>query len=98
MQNLILLALPTHELTATVKKLEFKGLPTHFVLHEASEPITHTYFINSGLASVLNVMTDGKSVEVGLAGKEGFVGLPSSWASAPVRRKSSCKLAAAPIR
>ncbi len=76
MQNLILLALPAHELTATVKKLEFMELPTHFVLHEASEPITHTYFINSGLASVLNVMTDGKSVEVGLAGKEGFVGLP----------------------
>lgn len=29
-----------------------------------------------GLASVLDVMADGKSVEVGLTGKEGFVGLP----------------------
>ena len=32
--------------------------------------------MNAGLASVLTVMVDGKSVEVGLTGKEGFVGLP----------------------
>jgi CRP-like cAMP-binding protein len=75
-KNLILLGLPADELSAAVKKLEFVELPTHFVLHEAGEPITHAYFIDSGLASVLNVMTDGKSVEVGLAGKEGFIGLP----------------------
>src|SRR5579863_5818164 len=75
-QNLILLALPADELQAAVKKMEFIELPTHSVLHEAGEPVTHAYFINSGLASVLNVMTDGKSVEVGLAGKEGFIGLP----------------------
>src|SRR5271154_4016060 len=74
--NLILLSLPGHELTAAVKKLEFVELPTHSVLHEAGEPLAHAHFINSGLASVLNVMTDGKSVEVGLAGKEGFIGLP----------------------
>ena len=28
------------------------------------------------MGSVLNVMADGKSVEVGLVGKEGFIGLP----------------------
>jgi CRP-like cAMP-binding protein len=74
--NLILLGLPAGELTAAAARLEFVELPTHSVLHEAGEPVTHAYFINSGLASVLNVMTDGKSVEVGLAGKEGFIGLP----------------------
>jgi CRP-like cAMP-binding protein len=74
--NLILLGLPANELSAVGRKIEFVELPTHTVLHEAGEPLTHAYFINSGLASVLSVMTDGKSVEVGLAGKEGFVGLP----------------------
>jgi CRP-like cAMP-binding protein len=74
--NLILLGLPADELTTAFRKLEFVDLPTHTVLHEAGEPITYAYFINSGLGSVLNVMSDGKSVEVGLAGKEGFVGLP----------------------
>ncbi len=29
------------------------------------------------MGSVLNVMADGKSVEVGLAGWEGFIGLPT---------------------
>jgi CRP-like cAMP-binding protein len=75
-QNLILLGLPAGELNAVAKKMEFVELPTHSVLHEAGEPVAHVYFINAGLASVLNVMSDGKSVEVGLAGKEGFVGLP----------------------
>jgi CRP-like cAMP-binding protein len=75
-QNLILLGLPAGELNAVAKKMEFVELPTHTVLHEAGEPLAYSYFVNSGLASVLNVMSDGKSVEVGLAGKEGFVGLP----------------------
>ena len=74
--NLILLGLPANEFRAAARKLEFVELPTHTVLHEAGEPLTHAYFINGGLASVLNVLTDGKSVEVGLAGTEGFVGLP----------------------
>ncbi len=51
-------------------------LPTATVLHQPSEIIKFAYFINSGLASILIVMANGKSVEVGLTGKEGFVGLP----------------------
>jgi CRP-like cAMP-binding protein len=46
------------------------------VLNEAGQPIEFCYFVNSGLASILTVMKTGKSVEVGLSGKEGFVGLP----------------------
>src|SRR6201997_1146519 len=45
-------------------------------MHEAGEVIKSAYFLNNGMASVLTVMPDGKSVEVGLIGKEGFVGLP----------------------
>ena len=35
--------------------------------------------MNNGMGSVLTVLPDGKSVEVGLIGKEGFVG--SLWSS-----------------
>jgi CRP-like cAMP-binding protein len=76
LRNLILLGLPAKECDAILKNLEFIELPTHFELHEAGEPIKFAYFIESGLASVLTMMVDGKSVEVGLAGKEGFIGLP----------------------
>jgi CRP-like cAMP-binding protein len=76
MHNEILLGLPGKECDVLFPDLEYVQMPTHAALHEAGQPITHGYFVNGGLASVLNVMADGKSVEVGLAGKEGFVGLP----------------------
>ena len=74
--NEILLRLPHNECSVLFSELEYVKMRTHDVLHEAGQPITHGYFINGGLASVLNMMADGKSVEVGLAGKEGFIGLP----------------------
>jgi CRP-like cAMP-binding protein len=74
--NEILLALPRTENDAMVPKLEFVRLKLHQVLHEAGETVKSAYFCNSGMFSVLNVMPDGKSVEVGLIGKEGFSGTP----------------------
>jgi|HubBroStandDraft_4_1064222.scaffolds.fasta_scaffold11936_6 hypothetical protein len=59
----MLLGLLADECDAVFKKLEFVELPTNFVLQEAG-PIKFAYFINCGLASVLN----DKNVEVGLAG------------------------------
>jgi hypothetical protein len=40
------------------------------------DTLQSAYFCNTGLISILSVFPDGKSVEVGLVGKEGFVGLP----------------------
>jgi CRP-like cAMP-binding protein len=45
-------------------------------LHESGAAIRSAYFLNGGLGSVLTTQPDGKTVEVGLIGKEGFVGLP----------------------
>jgi CRP-like cAMP-binding protein len=39
------------------------------------DTLKSAYFCNSGLISILSVFPDGKSVEVGLVGKEGFIGL-----------------------
>jgi hypothetical protein len=77
--NTILQGLPDHECTAIFSRLDFVSLPTPTVLNEADEAIKFAFFVNDGLASVLAVMEDGKSVEVGLCGKEGFVGLPLTW-------------------
>jgi CRP-like cAMP-binding protein len=74
--NSILLDLPRKERDEVLSKAEFVHLPVRAILNEMSEPIKFCYFIETGLASVLNVMPEGKSVEIGLAGKEGFVGLP----------------------
>jgi len=74
--NQILLAIPPNELERLLPKLEFVRLQHHQVLHDAGETLKSAYFCDSGMFSVLNLMPDGKSVEVGLVGKEGFSGLP----------------------
>jgi CRP-like cAMP-binding protein len=74
--NKILLGLPNKECDFVLSRLVFVNLRLHDVLQEAGQSIQYCYFPNTAMASILNVMEDGKSVEVGLAGSEGFVGLP----------------------
>jgi CRP-like cAMP-binding protein len=73
--NEILLRLPASERKLLFPRLEFARLKSHQVLHEARRSIHSVYFIDSGLASVVSVMKDGRSVEVGLISNEGLVGL-----------------------
>jgi CRP-like cAMP-binding protein len=86
-ENRILLSLPRAMRSALLAKSQFVHLPIHTVLNEAGVPIQHVYFINHGLASILCILRTGKSVEVGLSGREGFVGLPLVFAfnSSPTR-------------
>jgi CRP-like cAMP-binding protein len=74
--NGILKRLPRTEFKILFPKLEAVHLPLHATLNEAAKPIAHCYFLRSGLASILTVLANGKIVEVGLTGSEGFVGLP----------------------
>jgi CRP-like cAMP-binding protein len=74
--NKILLSLSPKEFSQVLPKLEFVRLKLHQVLHEAGETIKSVYFVNAGLISILAVQPDGKTVEVGLIGREGFTGLP----------------------
>jgi len=72
--NQILLALPRNERERLLPKLELVRLQSRLILHEVGETLQSAYFCNTGLISILSVFPDGKSVEVGLVGKEGFVG------------------------
>jgi CRP-like cAMP-binding protein len=86
-KNKILLGLPPKERDSIFSKLEFLPLPVPMILNDEGEPIKYVYFVNDGLASVLKVMEDGNSIEVGLCGREGFVGLPivAGFSSSPTR-------------
>ena len=75
-ENEILRALPPEEAELVLPKLEFVRTKLHQVLHEAGETLKSGYFCNSGMFSVVSVMPDGRTVEVGLIGKEGFSGTP----------------------
>jgi CRP-like cAMP-binding protein len=85
--NKILLDLPPKEREMLFPKLELVRLKTHQVLHEPGDSLKSAYFCNSGMISILSVFPDGKSVEVALVGKEGFVGLPlvAGFRTAPTR-------------
>jgi CRP-like cAMP-binding protein len=85
--NKILLSLSRKECDQVLSKLELVRLKLRQVIHEAGETIKSGYFMNTGLASVLAVQPDGKTVEVGLIGREGFVGLPLlvGYRSSPTR-------------
>jgi len=74
--NLILRSLPRKESSLLFPEMEFVRLMLHQVLHEPGEVIRSGYFLNSGLGSLLTTHPDGKTVEVGLTGNEGFIGLP----------------------
>ena len=75
-QNQILLALPRKEYEVVFPQLEFVRLKPRQVLHETGDQLKSAYFCDTGMVSILSVLSDGKCVEVGLVGKEGVVGLP----------------------
>jgi CRP-like cAMP-binding protein len=74
--NEILLSLPQGQFDKVLAKLELVRLKLHQILHEPGETLKSGYFVNSGMVSILAIQPDGKSVEVGLIGREGFVGMP----------------------
>ena len=45
-------------------------------LYRANKPIGFVYFIQTGVGSLVNTMTNGQAAEVGTIGNEGLVGLP----------------------
>ena len=50
-------------------------LPPDKVLCDADEPLTHVYFIETGLVSLVSVFEDGTTAEMATVGREGLVGI-----------------------
>ncbi len=75
-ENKILAALSEGEYKRLVTHLEQVHLPVKQVLYEAGEPITHVYFPNQAMASLVCNQNDGSTVEAGIVSNDGMVGLP----------------------
>src|ERR1700692_69755 len=73
--NVILLSLPDEEYSLLRPHLEPADLPQYEILHEPGEKIDFAYFVNEGMTSLVALSHDGRSVEVGIVGKEGMVGM-----------------------
>src|SRR5271154_6063601 len=85
--NKILLATPDNEYESMRADLAYVDLPHHLSLHEPTQKIEFVYFPNRGMVSQVVVTKDGRTVEVGVVGNEGYVGagLAAGLSRSPVR-------------
>jgi len=73
-KNKLLSATPDNEYKLMRPDLTYIDLPSHLSLHEPTQKIEFVYFPNRGMVSQVVVTKDGRTVEVGVVGKEGCVG------------------------
>ena len=74
--NTILASMPTNS-REWLQTLEPVDLPTGAVLYEPDETIEHVYFLNNALVSIVSMSLEGSTVEIGMIGHEGMVGVPA---------------------
>jgi len=73
-RNKVLLATPDNEYGLMRPYLKYIDLPDHLSLHEPTQKVEFVYFPNRGMVSQVVVTKDGRTVEVGVVGSEGYVG------------------------
>jgi len=75
-KNHLLAALPDEDYQRLLPHLEEVQLPLKKILYEPGETPNAVYFPNHAMVSLVATMEDGATVEVGLVGIEGVIGLP----------------------
>ena len=75
-RNRLLAALPPDDFAALAPALQPVELEFRRVLHRPDRPIEAAYFVESGMVSMLAPLEEGQTMEVGIVGSEGLVGLP----------------------
>ena len=75
-QNQILTALPRRERERLLPYLEPVSLERGAVLCEPGQALRHGYFPDTVLFALLSLAESGESIEVGLLGYEGVLGIP----------------------
>ncbi|MDQ1708364.1 MAG: hypothetical protein QOJ88_1575 [Pyrinomonadaceae bacterium] len=73
--NRLLAALPKQSYQSLQRHLEDIPLNLEEILYQPDQVITDVYFPNSGIVSLLAAVSERATLEVGLVGNEGMVGL-----------------------
>lgn len=74
--NRLLAALPKKEYQRLLPELEQVPLEFGDILYEPGDTISHVYFPDKGIISLLSKVESQKVLEVGIVGNEGVAGLP----------------------
>jgi len=75
----------TNRLLAALPRIEFERLAPQLqkvdlkkgIIYDAGSTVQHAYFLQSGMISLLSVTSKDQVIEVGVAGYEGMIGIPS---------------------
>jgi CRP-like cAMP-binding protein len=74
-KNQLLTVLPSDVFTRWLPHLEWVDMPLGAVLYESSGKMTHVYFPEDCIVSLLFVLENGSSAEIAVVGLEGMVGI-----------------------
>lgn len=72
-RNRLLRLLPEADFASLAPHLDHVDLPRGFQMAPPNQPITHYYFHDTGIASIVAVSPEGERAEVGLVGRDGVV-------------------------
>jgi CRP-like cAMP-binding protein len=75
LKNHLLAALPQAEFVRIEPSLEPVSLALGEVLYESGDRMTHVYFPTTAIISLLYIMQNGATAEIGIAGNNGLVGI-----------------------
>ena len=73
--NWILNAIPLVEQERLLPHFEHVALPQSQTLFIPNDVIHHVYFPNSGMVSLVSLTEEGSTIEIGMVGNEGVVGI-----------------------
>lgn len=77
MNNRLLSALPREEYERVLPSLEQVELQPGKILYEATDTVRYSYFLLSGMVSLLALTENGSIIEVAMIGNEGLAGIPA---------------------
>jgi CRP-like cAMP-binding protein len=75
LMNHLLAALPDDELASLKPDLEPVSLVLGEVIYESGEQLEYIYFPTTAIISLLYIMQNGATAEIGMAGNDGLVGI-----------------------
>jgi CRP-like cAMP-binding protein len=74
-KNHLLAALPEEEFARLAPDLKLVSLDLGTVLYESGDQMTHLFFPTTAIISLLYIMENGATAEIGIAGNNGLVGV-----------------------
>jgi CRP-like cAMP-binding protein len=73
----VLASLPAPDLARLAPYLSPRTFTRNQILHDAGQTVDTVYFLEDAICSIVVTMENGSTIEVGVIGRDGFVGMPA---------------------